>query len=58
MNPFSSLREYEQFVYTLQQRFPSIIRTTLVVIRRGRQFAELSGELTFADEYRLVIYER
>jgi len=29
----------------------------LVVIRRGRQFAEL-GELAFADEYRLVVYER
>ncbi len=25
MNPFSSLAEYEQFVYTLRQRFPSIL---------------------------------
>lgn len=67
MNPFSSLAEYEQFVYTLQQRFPSILRSTpvcvprtgrLVVIRRGRQFAELSGDLIFAGGYRLDIYER
>ena len=58
MNPFSSLDEYEQFVYTLQQQFPSILHSTLVVIRRGRQFAELNGELIFADGYRLVIYER
>jgi|GEM_PF-4739322 len=35
MNPFSSLREYEHFVYTLQQQFPSITRSTLVVIQRG-----------------------
>ncbi len=58
MNPFSSLREYERFVYTLQQQFPSITRSTLVVIQRGRQYAELSGELIFTEEYRLLIYER
>lgn len=58
MNPFSSLSEYERFVYTLQQEYPSIVRSTLVIIRRGRKFAELSGELAFAHEYRLVVYER
>lgn len=58
MNPFSSLNEYERFVYTLQQEYPSITRSTLVIIRRGRKFAELSGELAFAREYRLVVYER
>jgi hypothetical protein len=45
MNPFQSLRDYEMFVYTLQQSFPQIIRSTLVVVRRGRLFAELSGEI-------------
>lgn len=58
MNPFSSLREYERFVYTLQQRFPFIDRSTLVVIRRGRLFAELNGELAFAGDCRLAVYER
>jgi len=58
MNPFQSLREYERFVYTLQQRFPSIARSTLVVARRGRLFAELTGEITFADGHRLATYER
>jgi len=58
MNPFSSLREYERFVYTLQQRFSSITRSTLVVVQRGRLYAELYGELAFADEYRLGVYER
>ena len=31
MNPFQSLREYERFVYTIQQRVPGILRSTLVV---------------------------
>ena len=58
MSPFSSLAEYERFVYTLQKQFPSTTRSTLVVIRRGRLSTELNGELTFPGEYRLVVYER
>jgi hypothetical protein len=58
MNPFQSLRDYEIFVYTLQQQFPSILRSTLVVAQRGRLFAELTGELDFSGGYRLTVYER
>ncbi len=58
MRPFSSLREYEVFIYTLQLQFPSIQRSTLIVVQRGRLFAELRGELSFAGEYRLGVYER
>lgn len=58
MNPFSSLREYERLIYTLQQLFPSVASSTLIIIRRGRLFAELSGELTFVNGYRMGIYER
>lgn len=29
MSPFASLREYERFIYTLQQQFPRIVRSTL-----------------------------
>ena len=58
MNPFRSLREYEIFVYTLPQQFPRILRSTLTVARRGRQFAELTGELLFPGGHRLVVYER
>jgi len=47
MNPFQSLREYELFVYTLPQRFPQILRSTLTVVQRGRLFAELTGEIAF-----------
>ena len=58
MNLFQSLRDYETFVYTLQHSFPQIVHSTLVVARRGRLFAELSGELILASGHRLVVYER
>lgn len=58
MKPFQSLRDYEAYVYTLSQRHPSIFRSTLIVAQRGRRYAELSGELAFADGFRLVVYER
>ena len=58
MNPFQSLREYETFVYTLQQQFRQILHSTLVVARRGRLFAEVTGDIAFSGGYRLVVYER
>ena len=57
MNPFRSLAEYERFVYTIQQRHPSIRRSTLVVVRRSATVARLSGELEI-DHYRIVIREK
>lgn len=58
VNPFQSLRDYEEFVYTLQQSFLIIKSSSLVVIRGGKRVATLQGELTFARGYRLVIKER
>ena len=58
MNPFQSLREYEEYVYTLKQRFPIVQRSTLVVIRRGKRAAVLKGEITLAEGYRLTVQER
>jgi hypothetical protein len=58
MNPFQSLREYETFVYTLRQQFPQILHSTLVLARRGRLFAEVTGEVAFSSGHRLVVYER
>lgn len=58
MNPFQSLREYEEYIYTLKQTYPSIQRSTLVVIRRGKRVAILKGELTFARGYRITVQER
>ncbi len=58
MNPFQSLRDYENFVYTLPQRFPGIGMSTLVLAQRSHLYAELAGELVFATGHRLSVYER
>lgn len=57
MSPFQSLADYETFVYTIQQDYPSITRSTLILARRGRSTANLTGELRFDNGYRLVVYE-
>ncbi len=57
MKPFQSLSEYESLIYALQQSCPSITRSTMVVARRGRGMAILTGELHFPGGYRLSIYE-
>lgn len=58
VNPFQSLRDYEEYIYTLRQRFPSVLQSTLVVIPRGRRIAMLRGELLFDKGFRLTITER
>ena len=58
MNPFQSLRDYEEFIYTLKERFPSIQRSTLIVVQRGKRVATLQGEITLAQGYRIVSKER
>lgn len=57
MNPFQSLPDYEHFIYTLPQRFPQLVSSTLIVIRRARHRAEVMGELYFPAEIRLVVYQ-
>jgi len=58
MNPFLSLREYEEFVYTLRQLYPAVIGSTLTVVRRGKGTAVLRGELRLRNGYRLQVLER
>jgi hypothetical protein len=58
VNPFQSLHNYEEFVYTLKQQFPAVQRSTLVVVPRGKRVAVLQGELSFDQGYRLTIRER
>lgn len=57
-NPLRSLEDYEFFLYSLVERFPIIERSTLVFIRRGHSMARVSGEVTFASGFRLVVRER
>ena len=58
MKPFQSLRHYERYIYSLASQFPRILGSTLVVVQRGRFFAELTGEVHFPGGYRLSVYER
>ena len=58
MNPFQSLRDYEEYVYTLQQNYLSIKASSLVVVRRGKLVARLQGDLIFEQGYRVTISER
>lgn len=58
MNPFQSLRDYEEFVYTLKQSFPFITETNLVVARRGKRIATLQGEILLENGCRINVKER
>ncbi len=56
--PFRTPEDYELFLYTLQGQFPSIRRSTIVLIRRGATLAPVVGELFFEHGLRLVARER
>jgi hypothetical protein len=58
VNPFQSIHEYEEYIYTLPESIESIKRSTLTVIRRGKRTAVLKGELSFDKGYRITIQER
>lgn len=57
-NPFRTPEDYELFLYTLLAQFSSVHHSTLTFIRRGATLARVSGELNFAQDFRLVIRER
>ena len=58
MNPLTSLVEYEEFIYSLQQQFPAIVYSTLLVVRRGVGTLQVRGEIIFSGGVRLVVAER
>jgi hypothetical protein len=57
-NPLRTATDYELFLYTLVEQFPSIQRSTIVFIRRGDSLGRVSGELFFATGIRIVVRER
>jgi hypothetical protein len=57
-NPLHTIEDYELFLYTLKETFPSIKHSTVVLIRRGVTLAKSTGEIHFARKFRLVIRER
>lgn len=58
MNPFQSLRSYEDFIYKLKELYPIVQHSTLVIVPSGNLTAVLRGELTFPHGYRVSIRER
>lgn len=58
MNPLQSLQSYEEFLYTLRERHPSIQSSTLILVRRGKQVAIVHGEIIFARGFRITARER
>ena len=57
-NPLRTSKDYELFLYTLTDQFPSVRRSTVTLIRRGATIARVTGELYFGGDVRLVVRER
>ncbi|MEK7728812.1 MAG: DUF6516 family protein [candidate division KSB1 bacterium] len=53
-----STEEYERFIYSLKDRHAAVETSTLVIIRRGPHRCQLQGEVHFARNIVLRVYER
>lgn len=58
IDPLRTPEDYELFLYTLAERFPSVRRSTVTLVRRGHSLARVSGEVHFDHGIRLVLLER
>ena len=56
-NAFRTAEDYELFLYSLPDHFPSIRRSTLTFVRLGASLARIVGELFFDDDIRVVVRE-
>lgn len=57
-DPFRTPEDYELFLYSLVERFPSISRSTIVFIRVGASMARITGELFLQNGIGLTVRER
>jgi len=57
-SPLRTAADYELFLYSLTEQFPSIQRSTVTFARRGVSLARVVGELYFEQEFRVVVRER
>ena len=57
-NPLRTIEDYELFLYTLAEQFPSVRHSTVTLVRMGASLARISGELHFDQDIRLVVRER
>jgi len=57
-NPLRNPNDYELFLYTLKDRFPSIKNSTITFVRKGMSLARVAGEISLDHQIRLVVRER
>ena len=57
-NALRTPEDYELYLYTIKDKFPSILHSTLTFVRRGSSLARVAGELHFDKQIRLVVRER
>ena len=57
-DPLRTPEDYELFLYTLSERFPSVRCSTVTFIRRGAALARVMGTLDFDYDIRLIVRER
>jgi hypothetical protein len=57
-SPLRTAEDYELFVYTIKEAFPSVRHSTLTFVRRGASLARVAGELHFDHGFRLIVRER
>lgn len=58
IDPFRTPEDYELYLYTLTEKFPSVKRSTITFIRLGSTLARVAGELFFENDIRFVVRER
>lgn len=57
-NSLQTIEDYELFLYTLTEKFPSIRSSTVTLIKRGSSLARVAGEIHFDKGYFIVVRER
>ncbi len=55
--PIPDFRTYSEIVYSLPERYSSIQRSTVVLATIGSTLAKLEGQITFAGEVVLDVWE-
>jgi len=58
IDAFRTVEDYELFLYSLPEHYPSIRRSSLTLIRRGATLGRVTGEIEFEQGYKAVIRER
>ncbi len=57
-DPLRTDKDYELFIYSLVEQFPSIKHSSITFVRRGISLARIAGELHFDHGIRIIVRER